>query len=131
MKKKLVIGTITIIIATLVSCIFIKSKELKVKIKDKERLSSAEGKGPVDAIDTALRKAIGKVYKSMINIKLIDYKVRALDSSKGCEARVLVNIQTSNGKKQWNTIGVSTDIVSATTEALIDSIEYAKLCDYI
>ena len=104
---------------------------VKVKIKDKERLSSAEGKGPVDAIDTALRNAIGKVYKSMINIKLIDYKVRALDSSKGCEARVLVNIQTSNGKKQWNTVGVSTDIVSATTEALIDSIEYAKLCDLI
>ena len=104
---------------------------VKVKIKDKERLSSAEGKGPVNAIDTALRKAIGKLYKNMLNIKLIDYKVRALDSSKGCEARVLVNIQTSNGKKQWNTVGVSTDIVSATTEALIDSIEYAKLCDLI
>lgn len=100
---------------------------VKVKIKERERLSSAEGKGPVNAIDTALRKAIGKLYKSMLNIKLVDYKVRALDSSKGCEARVLVNIQTSNGKKQWNTVGVSTDIVSATTDALIDSIEYAKL----
>ncbi|MBR3249684.1 MAG: citramalate synthase [Clostridia bacterium] len=100
---------------------------VKVKIKDRERLSSAEGKGPVDAIDTALRKAIGKLYKSLLNVKLIDYKVRALDSSKGCEARVLVNIQTSNGKTQWNTVGVSTDIVSATTEALIDSIEYAQL----
>lgn len=104
---------------------------VKVKIKDKEKLSSAEGKGPVDAIDTALRKAIGKLYKNMLSIKLVDYKVRALDSSRGCEARVLVNIQTTNGKKQWNTVGVSTDIVSATTEALIDSIEYAKLCDLI
>lgn len=100
---------------------------VKVKIKERERLSSAEGNGPVDAIDTAVRKAIGKLYSSLLNIKLVDYKVRALDSSKGCEARVLVNIQTSNGKQQWNTVGVSTDIVSATTEALIDSIEFANL----
>lgn len=100
---------------------------VKIKINNKEKLSSAEGKGPVDAIDTALRNAIGKLCKGLFNIKLIDYKVRAIDSSKGCEARVLVNIQTSNGKKNWNTVGVSTDIVSATTEALIDSIEYAKL----
>ena len=104
---------------------------VKVKIENRERLSSAEGKGPVDAIDTALRKAIGKLYNSLLNIKLIDYKVRALDSSTGCEARVLVNIQTSNGNKVWDTVGVSTDIVSATTEALIDSIEYAKLCNLL
>lgn len=104
---------------------------VKVKIKDRERLSSAEGNGPVEAIDTALRKAIGKLYTGLIDVKLIDYKVRALDSSKGCEARVLVNIQTSNGQKQWNTVGVSTDIVFATTEALIDSIEYAKLNEMI
>ena len=100
---------------------------VKVKINNRERLSSAEGKGPVDAIDTALRKAIGKLCKGLFDIKLIDYKVRAIDSSRGCEARVLVNIQTSNGQRTWNTVGVSTDIVSATTEALIDSIEYAKL----
>lgn len=100
---------------------------VKIKINNKEKLSSAEGKGPVDAIDTALRNAIGKLCKGLLDIKLIDYKVRAIDSSKGCEARVLVNIQTSDGKKLWNTVGVSTDIVSATTEALIDSIEYAKL----
>lgn len=100
---------------------------VKVKINNRARLSSAEGKGPVDAIDTALRKAIGKLCKGLFDIKLIDYKVRAIDSSRGCEARVLVNIQTSNGQRTWNTVGVSTDIVSATTEALIDSIEYAKL----
>ena len=100
---------------------------VKVKIKEKESLSTAEGIGPVDAIDNALRKAIGKLYKNLPSIRLIDYKVRALDSSTGCEARVLVNIQTTNGKRNWDTVGVSTDIVSATTEALIDSIEYAKL----
>ena len=100
---------------------------VKVKVKEKESLSTAEGIGPVDAINTALRKAIGKLYKNLPSIRLIDYKVRALDSSTGCEARVLVNIQTTNGQKNWDTIGVSTDIVSATTEALIDSIEYAKL----
>ena len=104
---------------------------VKVKIKEKDSLSTAEGIGPVNAIDAALRKAIGKLYKNLPKIRLVDYKVRALDSSKGCEARALVNIQSTNGQKTWDTIGVSTDIVSATTEALIDSIEYAKLNKYL
>lgn len=100
---------------------------VKVKVKDRERLSSAEGVGPVEAIDKAVRKAIGKLHNKLISVKLIDYKVRALDSSTGCKARGLVNIQSSNDKTTWNTVGVSKDIVFATTQALIDSIEYAKL----
>ena len=104
---------------------------VKIKIQDREILSTAEGTGPVETIDSALRKAIGEIYENMIHIRLIDYKVRALDSSTGCEARVLVNIQTSNGKKVWNTVGVSGDIVYATTKALMDSIEYAKLQNII
>lgn len=104
---------------------------VKVKIKDKERLSSAEGNGPVDALNKALRKAIGKICEGLINVKLVDYKVRVIESSCGSDNKCLVNIQTSNGKEIWGTVGVSTDIVEASCKALLESFEYARLKKFI
>lgn len=104
---------------------------VKVKIKDRERLSSAEGNGPVDAINKALRKAIGKLNEKLMDVELIDYKVRAIESSAGSDSKVVVNIQTTNKDKIWDTVGVSTDIVEASMQALIDSIEYAKFKNMI
>lgn len=104
---------------------------VKVKIQDRERLSSAEGNGPFDAVNKALRKAIGKINENLINIELIDYKVRAIESSAGSDSKVIVNIQTKNKDKTWDTVGVSTDIVEASMQALIDSIEYAKFMKMI
>lgn len=104
---------------------------VKVKINDRERLSSAEGNGPVDAINKALRKAIGKLNEALINVELIDYKVRAIESSAGSDSKVIVNMQTTNKDITWDTVGVSTDIVEASMQALIDSIEYAKFVGLI
>lgn len=104
---------------------------VKIKIGSRERMSSAEGKGPVDALNKALRKAIGKVCPKLIDIELIDYKVRAIESSAGSDSKVIVNMQTTNKKEVWNTVGVSTDVVEASLNALLDSIEYARFKNMI
>jgi 2-isopropylmalate synthase len=86
--------------------------------------NSAIGNGPVNALDTALRQALLPYYPSLAAIQLIDYKVRVLDNGIGTDARVRVLIESTDGKRRWGTVGVSSNVVEASWQALVDSIEY-------
>ena len=100
------------------------SAMIKILVGDREEITAAEGDGPVNALDNALRKALEKFYPEISKIKLTDYKVRVLDSSSATAAKVRVLIETSDGFESWTTIGVSSDIIEASWIALVDSIEY-------
>jgi 2-isopropylmalate synthase len=100
---------------------------VKVRVGDKIVHTAAEGNGPVNALDLALRKALMDVYPEIEHVRLDDYKVRILDSSNGTEAIVRVLIDTKNGTKRWSTVGASTNIIEASWRALADSLEYALL----
>jgi len=87
--------------------------------------TAAEGNGPVNALDAALRKALLSAYPRLANLRLDDYKVRILDTESGTAANVRVLIDTKNGNSRWSTVGASTNIIEASWHALADSIEYA------
>lgn len=97
---------------------------VKVKVGDKVMHTAAEGNGPVNALDRALRKALVEFYPSLTVIELVDYKVRILEESSGTESQVRVLIESSDGQKQWRTVGSSTNIIEASWLALADSLEY-------
>lgn len=100
---------------------------VKVKVGDRIVHTAAEGNGPVNALDLALRKALVDVYPSIEQVRLDDYKVRILDSENGTEAVVRVLIDTKNGTRRWSTVGAGTNIIEASWRALADSLEYALL----
>jgi 2-isopropylmalate synthase len=101
---------------------------LKLVLPSGERVhTAAEGDGPVDALDKALRKALLATYPELEQLRLEDYKVRILDSRSGTRAKTRVLIESSNGKDAWYTVGVSENIVAASFEALSDSVEYLLL----
>lgn len=89
--------------------------------------TAAEGNGPVNALDNALRKALVQYYPEIMNIALTDYKVRVLDEKDATAAKVRVLIETSDFKNSWNTVGVSDNVIEASWEALVDSFRYALL----
>ena len=97
---------------------------VKVKVDDKIIHTVAEGNGPVNALDGALRKALLQFYSSLSQVKLIDYKVRILEAGVGTESQVRVLIESSDGVEQWRTVGSSTNIIEASWLALADSLEY-------
>jgi 2-isopropylmalate synthase len=101
--------------------------EATVKLRVKEQLAHtvAEGDGPVNALDSALRAALVKFYPQLKKINLTDYKVRILESSIGTAAKTRVLIMTTDGKDEWGTVGVSGNIIEASLQALTDSLEYA------
>lgn len=86
--------------------------------------NSAIGNGPVNALDSALRQALIPYYPGLAAMKLVDYKVRVLDNRAGTAARVRVLIESTDGKRRWNTVGVSHNVVEASWQALLDSVEY-------
>ena len=90
---------------------------------------TAEGDGPVNALDIAIRKALARFYPQISEVKLVDYKVRVLDSDKATAAKVRVLIESSDQNSSWTTIGVSTDIIDASWRAMSDAIEYKLLQD--
>lgn len=100
------------------------SAMIKVKVGDQEEITAAEGDGPVNALDNAVRKVLSRFYPSIQEMKLTDYKVRVLDSTSATAAKVRVLIESTDGNEVWTTIGVSTDIIEASWKALVDSIEY-------
>ena len=100
---------------------------VKVRIGDKVVHTAAEGNGPVNALDAALRKALIDIYPALANVRLSDYKVRILDSDNGTSAAVRVLIDTKNGTRQWSTVGASPNIIEASWRALADSMEYALI----
>jgi 2-isopropylmalate synthase len=101
---------------------------IKLKVGDRIVHTAAEGNGPVNAMDNALRKALEEIYPEIRTIKLVDYKVRVLDGKDGTGAKVRVLIVSQNGNKRWGTVGVSENIIEASWIALVDSIEYGLLC---
>jgi 2-isopropylmalate synthase len=97
---------------------------IKVWVGDERFIATAEGNGPVNALDGALRLAIGRFYPDLAAIELSDFKVRVLDEKKGTAAVTRVLIESTDGEKSWGTVGVSENIIEASWEALVDSIEY-------
>ncbi|HEY8462989.1 MAG TPA: citramalate synthase [Bacillota bacterium] len=100
---------------------------IKVAVGDQYEITAAEGDGPVNALDTAIRKALLRFYPEIKKIGLIDYKVRVLDEKRGTAAKVRVLIESSDGQKRWGTVGVSENLIEASWQALVDSIEYGIL----
>ena len=100
---------------------------VKIHAGGSRMIATAEGNGPVNALDRALRLAIGRMFPALSDIELTDYKVRVLDEKKGTAAVTRVLIETSDGEKSWGTIGVSENIIEASWQALVDSIEYGLM----
>jgi len=100
---------------------------IKVQVGDQVMHTAAEGNGPVNALDAALRKALSSFYPVLDSVRLTDYKVRILDETAGTEARTRVLIETSDGHNTWSTVGSSTNIIEASWLALADSLEYALI----
>ncbi|MBI3013350.1 MAG: citramalate synthase [Elusimicrobia bacterium] len=97
---------------------------LKLKVKGVEQYTVAEGDGPVNALDNALRRALEHFYPSLRSVALTDFKVRVINAAAGTKARVRVFIQSRDEKDEWGCIGVSENIIDASWIALVDSIEY-------
>jgi 2-isopropylmalate synthase len=97
---------------------------VKVKVGDSLMHTAAEGDGPVNALDNALRKGLLQFYPGLSVIKLVDYKVRILEESTGTESQVRVLIESTDGIEKWRTVGSSTNIIEASWLALADSLEY-------
>jgi 2-isopropylmalate synthase len=100
-----------------------------VSVKGTVQHTAAFGNGPVHALDTALRKALLKSYPSLGSVTLVDYKVRVLSSRDGAGAIIRVLMESTDGERTWETVGVSENIIEASWEALVDSIDYKLLLE--
>ena len=100
---------------------------VKVRVGEKTAHTVAEGDGPVNALDGALRSALAKFFPKLTGVTLTDYKVRILDGVAGTAAKTRVLITSTDGKTEWGTVGVSENIITASLGALVDSVEYALL----
>ncbi|MEO5839902.1 MAG: alpha-isopropylmalate synthase regulatory domain-containing protein [Acidimicrobiales bacterium] len=96
-------------------------------VGDERLIASGEGNGPVNALDEALRKAIGPRYPQLADVHLTDFKVRVLDTNKGTGAVTRVLLDSTNGERTWTTIGVSSNIIEASWQALLDSVVFGLL----
>lgn len=97
---------------------------VKLSVNGETELTVGEGAGPVDALNAALRKALSRFYPSIKDVSLVDYQVRILDSEAGTGATTRVLIESTDGKQSWGTVGVSSNLIEASWEALVDSVEY-------
>ncbi len=102
----------------------ISEATVKIRVNGTLEVTAAEGTGPVNALDKAIKKALGKFYPEMENVSLFDYKVRILDEKKGTRAKTRVLIESGDHDSKWGTVGVSENIIEASWQALIDSVEY-------
>ncbi len=105
------------------------SASIRIAVGEQEETTVAEGDGPVNALDKAVRKALERFYPAINEVKLIDYKVRVLDSDKATAAKVRVLIESADQHESWTTVGVSTDIIDASWLAMLDAIEYKLMRD--
>jgi len=97
---------------------------IKISVGDEQEITAAEGDGPVNALDNALRKALTKFYPEIQEMGLVDFKVRVIDGGAGTASRVRVRIESRDFKEIWSTIGVSENIIEASWGALVDSFQY-------
>ena len=102
---------------------------VKVRVGESIEMTSAEGDGPVHALDIALRKALEVFYPSLSQVRLIDYKVRVMEGHRATAAIVRVLIESTDGVSTWTTVGCSADIIDASWQALRDSMEYKLMKD--
>ena len=102
---------------------------IKIRVGKALEHTVAEGDGPVNALDTALRKALSEFYPTLAQMHLSDFKVRVLNAEAGTAAKVRVLIQSQDAKDSWSTIGVHENIIEASWQALVDSIEYKLMKD--
>jgi 2-isopropylmalate synthase len=100
---------------------------IKVRVRGERFVETAEGNGPVNALDTALRMAIERTFPEVKDIHLINYSVRILDEDKGTAAKTRVLIDSSDGRDNWGSVGVGVNVVEASWQALVDSISYGLL----
>lgn len=100
------------------------SATVKLKVNGVQEYTVAEGDGPVNALDGALRMALQNAYPVIEKMELCDYKVRIIDGKSGTAARTRVLIESTDGKNSWDTVGVSSNIIQASWRALVDSVEY-------
>jgi len=97
---------------------------VKLKVNGVQEVTAAEGNGPVNALDKAIRKALIRFYPELEEVSLIDYKVRILDEKGGTRAKTRVLVESGDHHSKWGTVGVSEDIIEASWQALIDSLQY-------
>lgn len=100
---------------------------IMVEVEDRVEHTASVGNGPVDAMNKALRKALTKFYPVLQDVRLLDFKVRILPEDKGTAATTRVIIESGDGQSKWSTVGVSDNIIEASWQALVDSIEYKLL----
>ncbi len=101
----------------------------KVRVDGITEIAAAEGDGPVNALDGALRRALERFYPELAKVRLSDYKVRVIDGKDATAAKVRVLIESTDGHQNWTTVGVSADIIEASRAALVDAIEYKLIQD--
>jgi len=97
---------------------------IKLRVGEEREFTVGEGDGPVDALNAALRAALTRFYPSIDEVVLEDYKVRILDPEEATSAKTQVLIESSDGEQRWGTVGVSENIIEASWEALVESVEY-------
>ena len=102
---------------------------IKINVDGRTEITAAEGDGPVNALDKALRRALEVFYPQIADVRLTDYKVRVMDGKSATASRVRVLIESTDGDENWTTVGVSTDIIDASWIALVDSVEYKLIRD--
>ena len=100
---------------------------IRLAVDGQEEHTAAVGNGPVHALDQALRKALERFYPEIRQVRLVDYKVRVLNADAATAAKVRVLIQSTDGSRTWGTVGVSENVVEASWQALVDSLEYVLL----
>lgn len=121
-----------------VHCDLVDGKEVgnalatvKLAVNGEDKLEAAEGNGPVAALDAALRKALMNFYPQIANFELTDYKVRILNGHRGTASKTRVLVESGNGSQRWTTIGVSTNILAASYQAVVEGLEYGLLQDVL
>ena len=97
---------------------------VRLQVKGISEHTAATGNGPVNALDHALRKALEEFYPNLREMHLVDYKVRILDETSGTAAKTRVLITSADGEETWGTVGVAWNIIDASWQALVDSVEY-------
>jgi len=103
---------------------------IKISVKGKQEITAAEGDGPVNALDNALRKALGQFFSGLDTMRLVDFKVRVIDGRDGTAAKVRVLIESRDHDEIWSTVGVSENVIEASWHALKDSFQYKLSKDH-
>ncbi|OQA90131.1 MAG: 2-isopropylmalate synthase [Elusimicrobia bacterium ADurb.Bin231] len=123
-KKFFNLGGFTVSVQKNMNGVLSSQAVIKIFVAGKEELAAAEGDGPVNALDNALRKALEKFYPKLKYVHLSDFKVRIINPTDGTGAKVRVLIESGDGKSEWTTVGVSENIIEASWQAMVDAIEY-------